>query len=282
MLKKIFSTIICVAMLLTLSTSAFAHGVFFDVSDMHTAVGQEVTVQIGWGYIHLGHDGSNITNEANFRGIFVTAPDGTETRLPFRVFHQYQGRDYPNNPIRQIPLAQVGTDEFPTGGRNLTYIEVAFTPQSEGYYQVFFLRDRTIPTEGANEGRLVRDLVKTYVRVGNPQPTEAMGHGRISRFNSTEIRPVSDVGRLTTGGTFEGYVLFRGQPVANQEVSLEIGAHEYVTVNTNAQGRFILTLPAEAGDYAIRVTRDWNWGGPMYGQTFTYYREVHILQIAVQ
>ena len=279
--RRMLSLLICVTIMSMLATGVFAHGVFLDVSHMHADTGQEVTVQVGWGYVFLGHDGSAITADAPVRRVFLIAPDGTEAPLDYRIFQQYQGRDYPDNPINEVTPEQLGTDDFPTGGRNLTYIEVTFTPQTEGYYQVFFHRDRNVPTEGGNEGRAIVDLVKAFILVGDAHPTPEAGHGRMSSVNRTEIMPISDVGRLTTGATFEAYVFDGGQPVANEEVRLEIYAHEYEIVTTDAGGRFSFTLPAQAGEYAIRVVRDWEESGVSHGQDFTSRREIHILQVAV-
>jgi hypothetical protein len=212
--------------------------------------------------------------------VFLIDPNGTETPLEYSIFHQYYGRDYPENPINEISAEQIGTDEFPTGGRNLTYIEVTFTPQTEGYYQVFFHRDRNVPETGGNEGRAIADLVKAYIFVGNAAPTEEAGFGRLSSINRTEIRPVSDVGRLATGSDFEGFVLFGGEPVVAQEIRLEIDAHEYVSAETDADGRFSVALPHEAGEFAIRVVQDWEEGGTWHEQDYTSRREIHILQIA--
>ena len=281
MKRRIVSILLSLAMIVAFSTNAFAHGVFFYVSDMHSEIGQEVTVQVGWGYVFMGHDGSAITGNAPIRRMFLISPNGTETPLTYRVFHQYYGRDYPDNPINEVTLEQLGTDDFPTGGRNITYIEIAFTPQVEGYYQVFFHRDRNVPETGGNEGRFIVDLVKTYVLVGTAAPTSEAGHGVMSGINRTEIRPISDVGRLTPGSVFEGYVLFDGQPVAEQEVRFEIAAHEYIISETNVQGRFSIALPSEVGEYAIRVVQDWEESGTAHGQDFTSRRDIHILQIAI-
>ncbi|MCL2224173.1 MAG: DUF4198 domain-containing protein [Defluviitaleaceae bacterium] len=280
--KRKIAMLICAVMLLAFPANVFAHGVFLDVSDMHGAVGQEVTVQVGWGYVFMGHDGSAITGAAAVRRMFLLDPSGTEIALTYSVFHQYQGRDYPDNPINEIDIAQLGSDEFPAGGRNITYIQATFTAQVEGYYQIVFHRDRNVPDSGPNEGRQITDVVKAFILVGDAQPTPEAGHGTLTDINSVEIRPVSDVGRLTPSAEFEGYVLFGGEPAADQEVRLEIAAHDYVIVATNAQGRFSVTLPAEAGEYAIRVTRDCDQAGELHGQDFTSSRAIHILQIATR
>lgn len=280
-MKRIFSFFLCAILILSLGTNAFAHGVFMYVSDMHIEPGTEVTVQVGWGYIFLGHDGSAITADAPIRRIFLISPTGEETPMTYSIFHQYYGRDYPENPINEITAEQLGTEEFPTGGRNITYIEIRFMPQMEGYYQVFFHRERNVPETGGNEGRFINDMVNAYILVGNAAPTAGAGHGLISDINRTEIRPVSDVGRLTPGANFEAYVLFDGQPVADQEVRLEIEAHEYEIFETDAQGRFSMTLPETTGEFAIRVIRDWEEGGTAHQQEFTSRRDIHILQIAI-
>jgi hypothetical protein len=281
-LKKITFILLCAAIALSLNVSAFAHGVFLDVSNMHGTVGQEITVQVGWGYIFLGHDGSAITGPAPVRRVFLINPNGTEIPLTYAIFHQYLGRDYPENPINQITVAQVGTDEFPTGGRHLTYIEVAFTPQSSGYYQVVFHRDRNVPTTGGNEGRQITDIAKAFILVGGAAPTAAAGHGRLTAINRTEIRPASDVGRLTAGSDFVGYALYGGQPLVDHDVRFEIAAHEYIIATTNEQGRFTIALPpAAVGNFAIRIQRDTDVSGTLHGQDFTSVRDIHILQVAV-
>ena len=117
-LKKIAFTFLCAVVALTLNVNVFAHGVFLDVSHMHGAVGQEITVQVGWGYIFLGHDGSAITANAPVRRVFLVNPNGTEIPMEYAIFHQYQGRDYPENPINQITVDQLGTDDFPIGGKS--------------------------------------------------------------------------------------------------------------------------------------------------------------------
>jgi len=280
-LKKTAFLLVCAVMTLSLNISAFAHGVFLDVSHMHSPVGQEITVQVGWGYIFLGHDGSAITGPAPVRRVFLVNPNGTELPMTYAIFHQYLGRDYPENTINQITAAQLGTPEFPTGGRHLTYIEVTFTPQSAGYYQIVFHRDRNVPASGGNEGRQITDIAKAFILVGGAAPTAQAGHGRLTTINRTEIRPVSDVGRLTAGSIFEGYVLYSGQPLANHDVRFEIAAHEYIIAATNAQGRFSIPLPATAGNFAIRVQRDTEVSGTLHGQDFTSVRDIHILQVAV-
>ena len=273
--------IVCAVMVLSLNASAFAHGVFLDVSNMHSAIGQEITVQVGWGYIFLGHDGSAITAAAPVRRVFLVNPNGTEIPMTYAIFHQYMGRDYPENPINQVTAGQLGTPEFPTGGRHLTYIEVAFTPQSAGYYQIAFHRDRNVPTSGGNEGRQITDIAKAFILAGGAAPTAHAGHGRLTSVNRTEIRPVSDVGRLLAGSTFEGYALYGGQPLADHDVRFEIAAHEYIIAATDAQGRFSIPLPAMAGNFAIRVQRDTEVSGTLHGQDFTSVRDIHILQVAV-
>ena len=280
-LKRIVFLFLCAAVVLTLNVNVFAHGVFLDVSHMHGAVGQEITVQVGWGYIFLGHDGSAITANAPVRRVFLVNPSGTETPMAYAIFHQYQGRDYPENPINQITVEQLGTEDFPTGGRNLTYIEVTFTPRSAGYYQVVFHRDRNVPTAGGNEGRQITDIAKAFILVGGAAPTAQAGHGRLTSVNRTEIRPVSDVGRLSAGSIFEGYALYGGQALANHDVRFEIAAHDYIIATTDAQGRFSIPLPARAGNFAIRVQRDTELSGTLHGQDFTSVRDIHILQVAV-
>jgi len=280
-LKKITFLFLCAAMTLSLNVSAFAHGVFLDVSHMHGTVGQPITVQVGWGYIFLGHDGSAITGPAPVRRVFLINPNGAEIPMTYAIFHQYLGRDYPENPINQITAAQLGTETFPTGGRHLTYIEITFTPQSAGYYQVVFHRDRNVPASGGNEGRQITDIAKAFILVGGSAPTAQAGHGRLTTINRTEIRPVSDVGRLTAGSTFEGYVLYSGQALANHDVRFEIAAHEYIIAATDAQGRFSIPLPAVVGNFAIRVQRDTEVSGTLHGQDFTSVRDIHILQVAV-
>ena len=280
-LKKIAAPLLCAVLALSLNVGVFAHGVFLEVSDMHGTVGQEITVQVGWGYIFLGHDGSAITGPAPVRRVFLVNPNGAELPMTYAIFHQYLGRDYPGNPINHITAAQLGTPEFPTGGRHLTYIEVAFTPQSAGYYQVVFHRDRNVPASGGNEGRQITDIAKAFILVGGAAPTAQAGHGRLTSINRTEIRPVSDVGRLAAGSTFEGYALYGGQPLANHDVRFEIAAHEYILATTNAQGRFSIPLPALAGNFAIRIQRDTEVSGTLHGQDFTSVRDIHILQVAV-
>jgi len=280
-LKKIAFLFLCAVTALSFNVNIFAHGVFLDVSHMHGAVGQEITVQVGWGYIFLGHDGSAITANAPVRRVFLVNPNGTETPMAYAIFHQYQGRDYPENPINQITVDQLGTDDFPIGGRNLTYIEVTFTPRSVGYYQVVFHRDRNVPTTGGNEGRQITDIVKAFILVGGAAPTVGAGHGRLTSVNRTEIRPVSDVGRLTAGSTFEGYALYGGQALAYHDVRFEIAAHDYIIATTDGQGRFSIPLPARAGTFAIRVQRDTEVSGTLHGQDFTSVRDIHILQVAV-
>jgi len=201
--------------------------------------------------------------------------------MEYAIFHQYQGRDYPENPINQIMAEQLGTEDFPAGGRNLTYIEVTFTPQSAGYYQVVFHRDRNVPTTGGNEGRQITDIAKAFILVGGAAPTAQAGHGRLTSVNRTEIRPVSDVGRLTAGSTFEGYALYGGQALANHDVRFEVAAHDYIIATTDAQGRFAIPLPTTAGNFAIRVQRDTAVSGALHGQDFTSVRDIHILQVAV-
>jgi len=280
-LKKIVFLFLCAVVALTFNVNVFAHGVFLDVSHMHGTVGQEITVQVGWGYIFLGHDGSAITANAPVRRVFLVNPNGTETPMAYAIFHQYQGRDYPENPINQITAEQLGTDDFPTGGRNLTYIEVTFTPRSAGYYQVVFHRDRNVPTAGGNEGRQITDIAKAFILVGGAAPTAQAGHGRLTSVNRTEIRPVSDVGRLAAGSTFEGYALYGGQALAYHDVRFEIAAHDYIIATTDGQGRFSIPLPARAGNFAIRVQRDTEVSGTLHGQDFTSVRDIHILQVAV-
>jgi len=280
-LKRIAFLFLCAAATLSLNVNVFAHGVFLEVSHMHGAVGQEITAQVGWGYIFLGHDGSAITVNAPVRRVFLVSPNGTETPLAYAIFHQYQGRDFPENPINQITADQLGTDEFPTGGRNLTYIEVAFTPQSAGYYQVVFHRDRNVPATGGNEGRQITDIAKAFILVGAAAPTAEAGHGRLTSVNRTEIRPVSDVGRLAAGSTFEGYALYGGEALADHAVRFEIAAHEYIMATTDAQGRFSIPLPPTAGNFAIRIQRDAELSGTLHGQDFTSARDIHILQVAV-
>ena len=280
-LKKIVFLLLCAVIALSFNVTVFAHGVFLDVSDMHGAVGQEITVQVGWGYIFLGHDGSAITAAAPVRRVFLVNPNGTETPVAYAIFHQYQGRDYPENIINQITAYQLGTPEFPTGGRHLTYLEVTFTPQSSGYYQVVFHRDRNVPASGGNEGRQITDIAKAFILVGGAAPAVQAGHGRLTSINRTEIRPVSDVGRLTAGSTFEGYVLYSGQALANHDVRFEIAAHEYIIATTDEQGRFSIPLPATVGNFAMRVQRDAEVSGTLHGQDFTSVRDIHILQVAV-
>jgi len=280
-LKKIASLFLCAAIALSFAVSAFAHGVFLDVSDMHGTVGQQITVQVGWGYVFLGHDGSAITGAAPVRRVFIVNPNGTETPMTYAIFHQYQGRDYPENPVNRITADQLGTEDFPTGGRNLTYIEIAFTPRSAGYYQVVFHRDRNVPTTGGNEGRQITDIAKAFILVGGAGPTAEAGHGRLTSINRTEIRPVSDVGRLTAGSIFEGYALYGGQPLANHDVRFEIAAHDYIAATTDERGRFAVALPTTAGNFAMRVQRDTQVAGTLHGQDFTSVRDIHILQVAV-
>ena len=86
---------------------------------------------------------------------------------------------------------------------------------------------------------------------------------------------------MLVGSTFEGYVFYAGQPLAEQEVRLEIYAHEYVIVYTDAAGRFSVELPAEECEFAIRVVRNEEAEGDLHSQAFTSIRDVHILQIAV-
>jgi uncharacterized GH25 family protein len=273
-LRKLF---VFLVLILSLPVNAFAHGVFLDVSHMHGEIGQEITVQVGWGYVFLGHDGSAITAEAPLRRMFLISPNGTEAPMTYAIFHQYYGRDYSDNPINQITEEQLNTDEFPTGGRHITYIEVTFTPQNEGYYQVVFHRDRSVPTAGGNEGRQITDVARAFILVGETNAE----HSRLTGINRTEILPISEVGSLTAEGIFEGYALYAGQPLANYEVRLEIAAHEYTIVVTDAQGRFELPLPQEAGNFAMRVQRDEEISGTLHGQDFTSIRDIHILQVAV-
>ena len=91
-LKKTTFILLCAAIALSLNVSAFAHGVFLDVSNMHGTVGQEITVQVGWGYIFLGHDGSAITGAAPVRCMFLVNPNGTEIPMAYAMFPSVPGQ----------------------------------------------------------------------------------------------------------------------------------------------------------------------------------------------
>jgi len=84
-LKKIIFLFLCSATALSLNVSVFAHGAFL-------TVGKEITVQAGWEYIFLGHDGSAITGAAPVRCMFLVNPNGTEIPMAYAMFPSVPGQ----------------------------------------------------------------------------------------------------------------------------------------------------------------------------------------------
>ncbi|MCL2224172.1 MAG: DUF4198 domain-containing protein [Defluviitaleaceae bacterium] len=128
------------------------------------------------------------------------------------------------------------TMESPEG----EYVNVRFTPQTAGLYRVVYHRGTATRS----------DLAKAYILVGGGavSPVGVTNTGRL------EIQPTSDIGRLTPNSVFEGVLLFGGGTVPNHRVSIEVGEDNLTHAETDADGRFSITMPNTAGTFTIMTT----------------------------
>jgi len=189
-----------------MTANVFAHSVFI-VADTVAEIGQEVPVKVAWGH-YPAPDGDLIRNADVSWGVYLLRPDGTEIELPQTSVDAEEGQ----------------------------HILTEFTPETDGFYQVLFRRDR-----GVLRNRQQYELVKTYVRVGRENfesLAEITANGRL------EIAARMDTNTLHYSGGFNGILFFNGEPLPNAELILEDANEERTRFETGDSGFFSIDFPS--------------------------------------
>ncbi|MCL2212352.1 MAG: DUF4198 domain-containing protein [Oscillospiraceae bacterium] len=290
-LKVCLVALMCMVLLIATVITSHGHGLFVLTAPesaeghefgsafpggakVHAEIGETVVVTGGWGYNFLGPDGA--VHTGFYHRVTLIAPNGGSSVLEHSWFHQRDGRDNHDAPIRIVPFSQIGTGAFPSGGRHNVFLQSTFVPQSEGYYQIVFERFRAagnFATAGhENYGLLIVDTVHTVVMVGDPAATADTGFARPSGTGRLTIIPTNDVGRLSHDDYeyMEGILLLDGVPVPNQRIRVNIpglgildgsgGHNAWLTpddFSTDANGGFRVPIPrlgpTSPGFYSIQV-----------------------------
>lgn len=222
-LKKTRLIILTIIFALTISSSAVAHELWFDL-DAEGEVGKEQVIKLKWGDFGQFLDPRSRYFDAIAEGeLWVLTPDGQRIDLE----------------LQELP------DRY----------EARFTPQIGGDHQVIFYHDRGVLDwqHGGPQGmQSAANMTKAFIDVEADDEIEAWDQVADLDF---EIKALTDIGHLHTGAEVKGQLLYLGEPLADNNLLIYYPGGQYeepLRLNTDQDGKFSFKVDV-SGPWLIKT-----------------------------
>ncbi|MBS4021031.1 MAG: DUF4198 domain-containing protein [Dethiobacter sp.] len=210
--------------MLILSGGTFAHEVWIEMKP-EGEVGQQHIININWGDFGQFLDPRSSYFNSIIKGeLWVLAPDGQKINL--------EPEEWPDRYVAR------------------------FTPQAGGDHQVIFYHHRGVINQqhGEPKGLMTIEVIsKAFIDIE--------GEAEIKAWDQVaglplEVKALTDVGHLHTGGEVKGQLLFFGEPLADINMTIYPPGGEYdepLRITTDRAGQFSFIADKE-GAWLIKVS----------------------------
>lgn len=214
---KRIKLIACILILmLLLTTGAFAHEIWIDL-DPEGEVGHEHVINVSWGDFGEFLDPRSSYFDSIAEGeLWVLAPDGQRINLE----------------LEELPDRYVSR----------------FTPRIGGDHQVIFYHNRGVIDSQYGEPKGLQNIeviAKALIDVEDVEEIEAWD--QVAGL-PLEIKALTDVGHLHTGGEVRGQLLYFGKPLAGISLHIYAPGGQYeapLKLTTDQNGQFSFTADEE-------------------------------------